>query len=113
MCTGSAGAIKTIWRLQNFYLRKPDLAGRSPQEKYTRRCSGALSGETAGQLQNLAVQSKHPVLQKAVEELFSHMKEWYPAVSHNRTVVWEDEMVIPFRTIGNYFKGPSPNSMYD
>lgn len=66
---------------------------------------------TAGQLQNLVVKSKHPVLQKAVEELFSHMKEWYPAVSHNRVVVWEDEMVIPFRT-GNYFTAPSSNSPY-
>lgn len=50
-----------------------------------------------GQLQNLVIQCDQPVLQKAVEELFSYMKEWYPAVSHNRIVVWEDEMVIPFR----------------
>lgn len=62
-----------------------------------------------GQLQNLEINSAFAVLQKAVKELFSHMKEWYPAVSHNRVVVWEDELVIPFRT-GNYFKGPLTDS---
>lgn len=50
-----------------------------------------------GQLVNLVIKSDQPVLQKAVEELFGYMKEWYPAVSHNRIVVFEDEMVIPFR----------------
>lgn len=59
-----------------------------------------------GKLQNLTIQSNQPVLQKAVAEFFGQMQEWYPAVSHNRIVVWEDEITIPFR-IGNYFKRPA------
>ena len=58
-----------------------------------------------GQLQNLTIESSQPILKKAVEDFFNQMKEWYPAVSHNRIVVWEDEIIIPYRT-GNYFKGP-------
>ena len=49
-----------------------------------------------GELKDLTIESAQPILKKAVEELFLNMKEWYPAVSHNRTVDFEDEMEIPF-----------------
>ncbi len=47
-------------------------------------------------LEDLVVESDQEVLKKAVIELFGYMKEWYPAVSHNRVVDWEDKMEIPF-----------------
>jgi TonB family protein len=50
-----------------------------------------------GQLENLKITSSYIVLNKAVEELFAGMKEWYPAISHNRAIDEEEEFVIPFR----------------
>lgn len=49
-----------------------------------------------GMLEDLVVESDQEVFNKAVIELFGHMKEWYPAVSHNRLVDWEDKIEIPF-----------------
>jgi TonB family protein len=49
-----------------------------------------------GELKNLVLNSDKEVLKKAVEELFESMKEWYPAISHNRTIDSEEEMEIPF-----------------
>ena len=50
-----------------------------------------------GTLQSLEVTGTEPVLKKAVEDLFAQMKEWEPAISHNRTIEFSDEMIIPFR----------------
>jgi TonB family protein len=50
-----------------------------------------------GELENLILESNQELLKKAVAEVFQTMKEWEPAISHNRPVEWEDEMVIPFR----------------
>jgi TonB family protein len=50
-----------------------------------------------GELENLILESDHELLKTAVAEVFKRMKEWEPAISHNRPVEWEDEMVIPFR----------------
>lgn len=49
-----------------------------------------------GVLENLVLESEQEILKKAVLELFEHMKEWYPAVSHNRAIRSEEKMTIPF-----------------
>jgi TonB family protein len=49
-----------------------------------------------GHLINLVIESDKEILKKAVEELFETMKEWYPAVSHNRVIDWQEKMTIPF-----------------
>jgi TonB family protein len=49
-----------------------------------------------GTLENLVLETDQEILKKGVEELFESMKEWYPAVSHNRAIDWEEEMTIPF-----------------
>ena len=49
-----------------------------------------------GKLESLIVECNELVLKKAVENLFKKMGEWEPAVSHNRAVDWEDEMLVPF-----------------
>ncbi len=51
---------------------------------------------TRGRLENLQIKSDFPILNKAVEELVAGMKDWYPAVSHNRIVDSDEEFVIPF-----------------
>jgi hypothetical protein len=48
-------------------------------------------------MDKLTITSTEPLLQKAVEELFAQMKDWDPAISHNRAVAFTDEMTIPFR----------------
>lgn len=50
-----------------------------------------------GELVNLRVDTDQDLLKKAVLDLFDQMKEWYPAVSHNRVIDSEEEMIIPFR----------------
>ena len=52
---------------------------------------------SSGNLQSFTVNSTQPILKKAVEDLFAQMKEWEPAISHNRTIEFSDEIVIPFR----------------
>ncbi|HEX2606741.1 MAG TPA: TonB family protein [Flavisolibacter sp.] len=49
-----------------------------------------------GQLQNLQLEGGHEILKKSVRELFDAMKEWYPAISHNRLMESEEEITIPF-----------------
>lgn len=50
----------------------------------------------SGELVQLELQSTEAVLKGAVDDLFSGFKEWYPAISHNRPVVWQDEFEVPF-----------------
>ncbi|HJW15576.1 MAG TPA: TonB family protein [Flavisolibacter sp.] len=49
-----------------------------------------------GELKDLKITSDKAVLKKEVERLFETMKEWYPAVSHNRPVDAQEEFSIPF-----------------
>lgn len=49
-----------------------------------------------GNLIDLKISSDKDVLKKEVERLFETMKEWYPAVSHNRPVDSHEEISIPF-----------------
>ncbi|MGE5518446.1 MAG: energy transducer TonB [Candidatus Dadabacteria bacterium] len=49
-----------------------------------------------GQLKDFSMVGGHQVFRKAVSELFEKMKEWEPAVSHNRPIETEEEMDIPF-----------------
>jgi len=50
-----------------------------------------------GTLKSVTATSAQPVLQKAVEDFFWQLKEWEPAISHNRTIDVTYEMTIPFR----------------
>lgn len=50
----------------------------------------------SGILENLVIEGVHDVLNKAVKELFESMKDWYPAISHNRAINWDEETSIPF-----------------
>ncbi len=54
-----------------------------------------------GKVEYFQTQSDHPVLAKAVEDLFATMIDWYPAVSHNRVIDWQEEYIIPFYLNGN------------
>ena len=49
-----------------------------------------------GDLKELKITSDKEVLKKEVERLFETMKEWYPAVSHNRAIDAQEEISIPF-----------------
>lgn len=76
-----------------------------PDEARKKRIQGdvrvQLTVTKAGKLENLSITAEAPLLQKAVEQLFEQMKEWYPAISHNREVDWHDEVIIPFRLNNN------------
>lgn len=71
-----------------------------PQEAIQNNIEGEVRVRFAvnkfGQLEKLVIESDKEVLKKAVEELFETMKEWYPAVSHNRNIDWEEQITIPF-----------------
>ena len=71
-----------------------------PSEASRKKLSGTVTlrirVNQQGVVEKLEIESEHPLLKQAVADLFNYMKEWYPAVSHNRAVDWEDEMVIPF-----------------
>lgn len=71
-----------------------------PQEAIQQNIEGEVKVRftvtKSGSLENLVIQSDKAVLKKAVEDLFGSMKEWYPAVSHNRIVDWEEQLTIPF-----------------
>jgi TonB family protein len=71
-----------------------------PAEAIKKKIEGTvkvrLTVNKDGRLEKLELESNQEILKKAVEELFKHMQEWYPAVSHNRPVAWTDEMEIPF-----------------
>lgn len=49
-----------------------------------------------GELKELKITSDKEVLKKEVERLFENMKEWYPAISHNRPIESREELSIPF-----------------
>lgn len=49
-----------------------------------------------GKLESLVIESEELLFKQAVKQLFDKMGDWEPAVSHNRVVEWEDEMVVPF-----------------
>jgi len=50
-----------------------------------------------GKLDRLEIKSEYPILKKAVADLFETMKDWDPAISHNRSVEQEYEFIIPFK----------------
>lgn len=49
-----------------------------------------------GLLQNLVVKTDEKILKKTVTDFFNALPKWYPAVSHNRTINWDEELSIPF-----------------
>jgi antitoxin component YwqK of YwqJK toxin-antitoxin module len=71
-----------------------------PEEALKKKIEGIvkvkLSIDKYGKVKELELTSDQTILKKAVEELFNTMKEWYPAVSHNRPIEWKDEFDIPF-----------------
>jgi len=71
-----------------------------PEEAIQKKIEGEVKvGFTVnkfGILKSLVIESDEEILKKAVQDLFETMKEWYPAVSHNRAIDWEGYMVIPF-----------------
>jgi antitoxin component YwqK of YwqJK toxin-antitoxin module len=72
-----------------------------PKEALKRKIEGTvhvhLKVSKAGRLEKLDLSCDQEILKKAVADLFDGMKEWYPAVSHNRPIEWEQEFDIPFR----------------
>jgi antitoxin component YwqK of YwqJK toxin-antitoxin module len=71
-----------------------------PEEAIKKRIEGTVKVHVLvnkeGVLEKLDLVGEQPILKKCIEQLFSRMKEWYPAISHNRKVDWEDEVIIPF-----------------
>ena len=71
-----------------------------PEEAIKKRIEGSVVVyfriNSKGKLDSLSIVSDKPVLNQAVASLFDTMKEWYPAVSHNRNIIWEDKITIPF-----------------
>ena len=71
-----------------------------PEEALKKNIEGTVNVRftvnKTGSLENLTVEADQDVFKKAVLELFESMKEWDPAVSHNRDIDWEEEMTIPF-----------------
>lgn len=72
-----------------------------PEEALKKRLNGIvkvrLSITKTGKLQKLEINCTEPLFQKAVADMFSKFKGWYPAVSHNRPIDWSDEFEIPFK----------------
>lgn len=70
-----------------------------PEEALKKKIEGTVtvrfSVNKNGHLENLVIEG-HAILKRVVEELFETMKEWYPAVSHNRSIEWSDQFNIPF-----------------
>jgi TonB family protein len=75
-----------------------------PEEAIKKKIEGSVVVyfriNSHGKLDSLSIVSDKPILNQAVAGLFDSMKEWYPAVSHNRNVNWEDRMTIPFFLTG-------------
>ena len=71
-----------------------------PEEAIKKKIEGSVEVyfriNSNGKLDSLSIVSDKPVLNQAVASLFDAMKEWYPAVSHNRNINWEDKITIPF-----------------
>lgn len=71
-----------------------------PEEAVKKKIEGVVKArfrvDKWGMLKDLKLEGNSPLLKKAVEDLFLEMKEWYPAISHNRAVEWEEEIDIPF-----------------
>jgi TonB family protein len=71
-----------------------------PQEAIKKRIEGEVKVHIKinrkGEIENLIITGDQEVLKKAVADLFQQMKDWYPAISHNRVIEWEDEVTIPF-----------------
>lgn len=71
-----------------------------PEEAIKNNIEGTVSVRFTinknGMLENLVAEGADEVLNKAVKELFESMKDWYPAVSHNRAIDWNEETTIPF-----------------
>jgi len=71
-----------------------------PEEALKKKIEGEVTVHIKinkkGALETLTLKSDRPILKKVVEDLFTSMKEWYPAISHNRVIDWEDDFIIPF-----------------
>jgi TonB family protein len=73
---------------------------RWPEEAFKKKIQGEVKVQFTinkhGVLENLVLECEQEILKKAVLELFDQMKDWYPAVSHNRAISSEEKMTIPF-----------------
>lgn len=71
-----------------------------PEEAIKKKIEGSVHVRfrvsRQGRLEKLVVESAQPLLKQAVIQLFENMPDWYPAISHNRTIHWDGEITIPF-----------------
>lgn len=75
-----------------------------PQEAIKKRLSGtvhiSVTVSKEGKPVKMAAVSNEPLLQQAVEAMLQQFKNWYPAISHNRPVEWNDEFDLPIDLSG-------------